>query len=103
MASWVTRCWSPASVAGVARPEPDVPEAPLVRPDGGFPSQGRTSFAILPVKCCFSVKWRRGRKLLPVIGKDDAVLLRPCQDRGGGFLVLEPHANQSLPGSQLVD
>src|SRR6202035_2094938 len=31
MASWVTRCWSPASVAGVARPEPDVPEAPLVR------------------------------------------------------------------------
>src|SRR6516162_2579318 len=31
VASWVTRCWSPASVAGVARPEPDVPEAPLVR------------------------------------------------------------------------
>jgi hypothetical protein len=31
MASWVTRCWSPASIAGVARPEPDVPEAPLVR------------------------------------------------------------------------
>ena len=31
MASWVTRCWSPTSIAGVARPEPDVPEAPLVR------------------------------------------------------------------------
>jgi putative SOS response-associated peptidase YedK len=28
----------------------------------------------LPVKRCFSVKWGRGRKLLPVIGKDDAVL-----------------------------
>ena len=31
MASWVTRCWSPTSIAGVARREPDVPEAPLVR------------------------------------------------------------------------
>ena len=37
MASWVTRCWSPASVAGVARPEPDVPEAPLVRPGRRLP------------------------------------------------------------------
>src|SRR5215471_353811 len=37
MASWVTRCWSPASVAGVARPEPDVPEAPLVRAERRLP------------------------------------------------------------------
>jgi hypothetical protein len=62
--------------------------------DGGFPSQGRTSFAILPIKRCFSVKRGRGRKLLPLIGKDNAVLLRPCQDSSGGLLVLErPRTN----------
>jgi hypothetical protein len=50
MAFWVTKCCrSRASVAGVAKLEPDVPEAPRARGDGRFPSQDRTCFAILPV------------------------------------------------------
>jgi hypothetical protein len=58
---------------------------------------------MLPVTRCFWVNWGRDRKLLAVIDEHDAVLLRPTQNRSGGFLVLEPHPNQPFPGAQLVE
>src|SRR3984957_13736459 len=41
--------------------------------DGSFPSQGRTSFAMLPVTRCFWVNWGCDWKLLAVIDEHDAV------------------------------
>ena len=100
MASWVTRCWSPASVAGVVRPEPDVPEAPLVR------ARRR-----LPVARPHFVRDLAGQALLfgevgtrpeapPGHRQGRCRSPSPMPGPGGGFLVLEPHADQSLPGAQ---